>query len=841
MQTLSKQQEILEILGIASQKTSKLEGVAASILEFLASKAVSDKSGVKTNLRNELSAKIYEEGARSLNTTAQHVSLEPNRRRELQEMFLSTLKYDEMENREDRIAETYESTFEWIFRDSGSQSRNWYSLKKWLVDKDQIYWITGKAGSGKSTLMKYLCQPILHNLDPSSLELEQTQTKRQPEPRCQLYLKEWAGDKELFIASFYFWNSGPQLQMTRAGLLRSLLYQLLLARPDLIPNATPSRWEALSILGMQPGEWKESELQSALEFIVKVMTVDCRLCLFVDGLDEFAGTHDELITLVQNLTHQNTSVKICVASRPWVVFETAFKTKPYLRLEDLTYNDIKHYVSSNCQLDPEFPKLQAREPEFADQLIENIISKASGVFLWVHLVVKSLLSGISLGDRVVDLQRRLDYLPPDLESLYDKMLQSLDPFYLEHAAQFIMIMEASEGPLSLILFCFADEKDVNSVTEMPINPMSADLISLYLDTMASRLNSRWKGLLEVDRAVEASTPCQRAEQTVQYLHRTVKDFIQNEKIMKYLGSALKSPFDPHLSLCIAYCAYIKALPSSAAPAAQISLCLRHAARVTSRVEEDMVRVLDNLATTLPNVYALSNASADQEAPRDWPSNESTCSYLGISWAAETRNGKFGGTFLSLAVNHGVTAYAKKRAHEGCLVQKPSTGAGLVEWPLLMDAISCVVPSPEMINCLLDLQADPNGYAFRPLGVTPWEEFLEVIRKQYPHDIKSSHDLDRDSWLIIKSMVKHGANVKKARKHYVEKFVNRFGTTEVIGHDTFTDEFFRELKRLPVNPRRGKWFKTLQILRNDAASYLCLALGTAKKIWAPRPGLLAGMT
>jgi hypothetical protein len=110
---------------------------------------------------------------------------------------------------------------------------------------------------------------------------------------------------------------------------------------------------------------------------VKLATTNSILCLFIDGLDEFEGTPEVLVALVKALTQQSPFLKICVASRPWVTFEAAFETKPHLRLADLTYNDIKHFVTSKFQSDPEFAKLRLREPEFADQLIENIVSKAS--------------------------------------------------------------------------------------------------------------------------------------------------------------------------------------------------------------------------------------------------------------------------------------------------------------------------------------------------------------------------------------------------------------------------------------------------------------------------------
>jgi ABC-type thiamine transport system ATPase subunit len=53
-----------------------------------------------------------------------------------------------MDNREERILEAHEKTFRWIFKDS--------PFKHWLESKtgSNLFWISGKAGSGKSTLMK---------------------------------------------------------------------------------------------------------------------------------------------------------------------------------------------------------------------------------------------------------------------------------------------------------------------------------------------------------------------------------------------------------------------------------------------------------------------------------------------------------------------------------------------------------------------------------------------------------------------------------------------------------------------------------------------------------------
>lgn len=101
-------------------------------------------------------------------------------------------------------------------------------------------------------------------------------------------------------------------------------------------------------------------------------------------------------------------------------------------LQDLSYPDFKHFLESNFRDNDRFAELETWKSEYSSQLLEAVAQKAAGVSLWVHLVVRSLLAGLVNGDRVSDMQRRLDFLPPDLEKLYERILKNLDPFYREH-------------------------------------------------------------------------------------------------------------------------------------------------------------------------------------------------------------------------------------------------------------------------------------------------------------------------------------------------------------------------------------------------------------------------
>jgi hypothetical protein len=58
-------------------------------------------------------------------------------------------------------------------------------------------------------------------------------------------------------------------------------------------------------------------------------------------------------------------------------------------------------------------QLPRTESVLATQLIEDIVDKAEGVFLWVTFL-KSLLNGLMNTDGISKLQKTLDCLAPDL-------------------------------------------------------------------------------------------------------------------------------------------------------------------------------------------------------------------------------------------------------------------------------------------------------------------------------------------------------------------------------------------------------------------------------------------
>ena len=484
--------------------------------------------------------------------------------------ILAFLRFPSMIDRQERICKNHRATFEWIFEDQSIIDKPWDDFVKWLSNdnNDRIYWIAGKAGSGKSTLMRFISE----------------------NRRTAKHLKLWAKDNPLIIGSFFFWNSGTAMQMSRTGLMQSLLYQPLQGRPGCIPKIFQARWEAYDSIrgGFYPWTW--TELKRAFKLVLSDMSF--RFFFLVDGLDEFDGQHRELVDLIISASKLS-NVKICVSSRPWLVFEDAFEGHPNLMLEQLSYADIKLYVCDKFDGNKRYIQLKSRESTYAADLVESIVQKASGVFLCLYLVVDSLLEGLDNADRVSDLQRRLELIPSDLEELFDKMLNSLDPFYFSHACQLIQIVRASQKPLTLLALYFADEDDTLSAIQAKIEPLIEEQQLERVEMMRRRLKSRCKGF------IEAPIKHSQANSYVEFIHRTAKDFLEGPNIWAKILEGADSSFNPYRSLCNSFLSQLKTLSPTEMSEERcwhiLSWCLEYATQVELSSGEAPITYLDELS------------------------------------------------------------------------------------------------------------------------------------------------------------------------------------------------------------------------------------------------------
>ena len=150
--------------------------------------------------------KDLEEGIKSLAVTEHELAIIAK-----QQSLLKSLNFRSRLLRHYHIPVAHTRTFQWLLDssiDARRKDRKEYSLlAEWLRRRCGILWVSGKAGSGKSTLMKYIA--------------DHDQKRR--------LLEEWAGPAKLVIASHYFW--------TAEAIIHSFCPYFLIVRiPDTVPT-----------------------------------------------------------------------------------------------------------------------------------------------------------------------------------------------------------------------------------------------------------------------------------------------------------------------------------------------------------------------------------------------------------------------------------------------------------------------------------------------------------------------------------------------------------------------------------------------------------------------------
>ncbi|KAI1149473.1 hypothetical protein F4825DRAFT_430339 [Nemania diffusa] len=446
-----------------------------------------------------------------------------------QQAILDTLSFDSRIVRHQAIPEAYSGTFQWAFATdalNNEEKEDETKLLRWLQHGQGIFWVTGRPGSGKSTFMKHIA-------DSS---------------KTRAALRHWSSPSEPVISSHYFWIFGAPMQKSKEGLLRTLLFEIFRQYPALLKVVCSDRWDADFSSSAAAKPWSIAELRHALDLVTSA-EVDVKTCFFIDGLDEYSGDHLEVSDELLRLSKLR-NIKCCISSRPWNVFNDAFghDRSQHLCLHNLTKRDIRHYVHDRLTPHPRWQRL-VDHAVYDSQLIDNITEKAEGVFLWVSLVTDRLRNGLTNDDDLSDLSRRLAGFPSDLESFFDHILQTVEPFYHEKMAGTLRLARAAEKPLSILFYEFHDIEYRDDEYFLHIKRLESDREGEKVrDRVQRRLNAYCKGLLEVH------------DDRVEFLHRTVADYLSLPDVSERLSMQSPDWFHPELSLAKVHLACIKSSP-----------------------------------------------------------------------------------------------------------------------------------------------------------------------------------------------------------------------------------------------------------------------------------------
>ena len=433
-------------------------------------------------------------------------------------VVVSSLNYSRILERERDIKEPHSTTCDWLFQDStrqdGQQSST--NMHEWLRTGENVFWISGKAGSGKSTLMKHL----YHSKSTHKA------------------LQNWAAGNDLVTAGFFFWSAGTNMQKNQQGLLQSLLMCILKKRPALVAHLCPERWNADSE-SSEENLWSRRELLDAPARLKTEVLGSVRFCFFIDGMDEYEGDHMEVLHTIEKLTKSG-CIKACVSSRPWVVFESFYGANEGRKivLQDLNRGDIWRFTHDNI-----LEALQRRSTLVTRaeclNLIEEIADRSSSVFLWVFLVVRSLIRGMTNLDTVEELQARLRELPLELEEMFKRILDRADRVYGNQAARLYLIqLEGTNDGLEPIDIAHFAEEDLYFALSNSVASRHAKMVKDLDKITQRRVLARCQDLLEFS-----------SSGVLQFLHRTVKDFLETRDIFDDLKRRAGRGFDPNLFMC----------------------------------------------------------------------------------------------------------------------------------------------------------------------------------------------------------------------------------------------------------------------------------------------------
>ncbi|KAI9147256.1 Heterokaryon incompatibility protein s [Paramyrothecium foliicola] len=665
--------------------------------------------------------------------------------------LLERIWFRTMDDRLEAVASAHRKTFSWALGPDAA-------LSSWLISGSGMFWLSGKAGSGKSTLMKYL---FTHE-------------------KTRSHLSAWASGRRLILGSFFFWNLGASEQKSHIGLCRAILYQLLAYNMSLLPNFLPRMWkEACScetnldaLSAISPPSL--SELKAAFHKLIET-TIEQRFCFFIDGLDEYEGSLSNGIRFVQQLG-LNASIKVILSSRPIPLCVDAFSSLPRIQLQDVTRGDIQTYVHDTIGSHKYMVKLQAINPTGARMVIEELIDKSSGVFLWVVLACRSVTNGFAAYDSVQELSRRVKDLPPELEGMFRHMLLSVEPRYLEQAAKMLSIchqrkvndrLRNRRGTLpsfiDAIPWNLLDEAAMDVETALPLEPNPSDPDFIH-ERVEARLRSRCGGLLELRRIPASSKELNLdvfpVTAVVEFMHRTVFEFLDSPGTwnMDYLRIA-KSNFNANASLAFMSMQlwYFKRDATWVDALADTLFCARQA-------DAEGYEFSDLLLEGMAQVVL----------------DEELSLMVDEGTRASELIGQYGiGAFkMALSVEAGMVKYASHH-----LTQFEPHPVGL---PLLYHALSKVVLAgifispPDtlpIVRYLVSVGCDPN----EPLSVangpptTPWEFWVSRV-------VKSPRAEQYESLGITEALIRTGSrsNVDKLLETVLE------GHTEQLSYSRDSD-------------------------------------------------------
>lgn len=403
----------------------------------------------------------------------------------------------------------------WIFQNE--------SYRRWIDEDCRLLWIKGKPGSGKSTIMKLILDSFTGEHFPDQL---------------QLY--------------FFFHRRGSQLQYTQLGMFRSLVHQLNCQVASVRTMFDMAWAEKKRTQGTEAyaRDWRLEELRDLFSKLLIAAAEKQKIRIFVDALDEAGedAAKDLLYyfhALSNDISESQAHVCICFSCRRYPVFASHGGLEIWVDQENL--DDITRYTVAelNMQLVKDTGHQKAVEI-----LKRELIRKASGVFLWIALMIPIVTKDYNDGEFLQSILRRLEQVPSDLSQIYEYILTKVVDLEKRSRSlrfmQWIFFAERRLAGVSIVHALACDENPIRW-SQISVKDLDSTADTAQIEKSVLSLSG---GLAEIEHNDDDSY---RWRSYVQFIHESVNDFWRKDRF-HCLG------FDPkndsigeiHYALC-AFC------------------------------------------------------------------------------------------------------------------------------------------------------------------------------------------------------------------------------------------------------------------------------------------------
>ncbi|KAI8939798.1 hypothetical protein NX059_003537 [Plenodomus lindquistii] len=405
---------------------------------------------------------------------------------EQRQNLLDSLRFSQIDARQMTIKTAHAKTCRWLLK--SEQYLNWLDEAK-LGEHHGFLWIKGKAGTGKSTLMKFVWAHARKTM------------------------------KDFAILSFFFDARGEDIEKSTIGTYRSLLLQLLKRLP-----ALRSVFDSLSLLSSNSSadhQWSIESLKTLLEQAIRSLEGSSVVCL-IDALDECE--EEQVRDMIQFFEHMGDLAisngirfQVCFSSRHYPHITIRNGLELVLEGQEGHSQDITNYVDT---------ELKIGKSKDAQQIRAELQKKASGIFMWVVLVV-GILNKESDRGQVHMLRRKLQEIPGDLHELFRDIL-TRDTHNQDGLILCIQWVLFAKQPLSpeQLYHAVLSGVDLEAVTEWDPEEITEDVVKRFI------LDSS-KGLAEATAS---------KQQKVQFIHESVRDFLLKENGLGKIWPEFRSNF-----------------------------------------------------------------------------------------------------------------------------------------------------------------------------------------------------------------------------------------------------------------------------------------------------------